>query len=240
MEGIINLDKPAGMSSAAAVGRVKRLLDRGTKIGHAGTLDPFATGVLLLLIGKATKSCERLMGEPKGYETTAKLGATTATDDRTSAEIVVQAEREPSREEIERACAAMVGTIQQKPPVFSALKVGGRPAYELARRGTPAKLEARNVRIDAIEVLSFEWPLLRMRIDCGRGTYIRALARDLGEALKCGGYLMELRRTGIGRFDISRAVTLEQLEADGIGPHLQAISSLDPEHSQQGGENDQH
>ncbi len=228
MEGIINLDKAAGMSSAAAVGRVKRLLERGTKIGHAGTLDPFATGVLLLLIGKATKSCELLMGEPKQYETTAKLGATTATDDRTSPEIAVEVGGQPSREEIERACAGMVGTIQQKPPVFSALKVGGRPAYELARRGTPAKLEPRNVRIDAIEIVAYEWPLVRMRIDCGRGTYIRAIARDLGETLKCGGYLMELRRTRIGRFDISRAVTLEQLNSDGIGAHLQAISSLDP------------
>jgi tRNA pseudouridine55 synthase len=227
MEGVINLDKAAGMSSAAAVGRVKHLLGRGTKIGHAGTLDPFATGVLLLLVGKATKSCEMLMGQPKQYETTAKLGATTATDDRTSPEIAMAIERQPTRDEIDRAAAAMVGTIQQKPPAFSALKIGGRPAYELARRGTPAKMEPRNVRIDAIEILSYEWPLLRMKIDCGRGTYIRAIARDLGEALKCGGYLMELRRTRIGRFDISQAVTLEQL-AEGIAPHLQPISSLDP------------
>jgi tRNA pseudouridine55 synthase len=228
MEGVINLDKPAGLSSAAAVSRVKRLLERGTKIGHAGTLDPFATGVLLLLVGKATKSCEMLMGQPKQYETMAKLGGTTATDDRTSPEIVTAIQRQPTRDEIEQAAAALIGTIQQKPPAFSALKVGGRPAYELARRGTPAKLEPRNVRIDAIEILSYEWPLLRMKIDCGRGTYIRAIARDLGETLKCGGYLMELRRTRIGRFDISQAVNLEQLALSGVEPHLQSISSLDP------------
>ncbi len=118
MEGVINLDKPAGMSSAAAVSRVKRLLPRGTKIGHAGTLDPFATGVLLLLVGKATKSCEMLMGQPKQYETTAKLGGTTATDDLTSPEIAVAIQRQPSLEEIKTAATAMVGIIQQRPPAF--------------------------------------------------------------------------------------------------------------------------
>jgi len=235
MNGVINLDKPAGMSSAAAVSRVKRLLPRGMKIGHAGTLDPLATGVLLLLIGKATKACETLMGQPKQYETTAKLGATTATDDRDSPEIAAAIQRQPSRGEIEKAVAAMVGVIQQRPPAFSALKIGGRPAYELARQGKPVELEPRSVRIDAIEILSWQWPLLRMRIDCGRGTYIRAIARDLGEALKCGGYLTELRRTRIGRFDISQAVSLEQLNLDGVEPHLQSISSLDAQQSEQGG-----
>jgi tRNA pseudouridine55 synthase len=238
MDGVINLDKPVGMSSAAAVSRVKRLLARGTKIGHAGTLDPLATGVLLLLIGKATKRCEMLMGEPKQYETTAKLGATTATNDADSPEIVAAVQRQPGRGEIEKAVAAMVGIIQQRPPAFSALKIGGRPAYELARRGKPVELEPRSVRIDAIEILSWQWPFLRMRIDCGRGTYIRAIARDLGETLKCGGYLTELRRTRIGGFDIRRAVTLEQLNQQGVAPYLQPISLLDPQYPQQGRQND--
>jgi tRNA pseudouridine55 synthase len=235
MDGVINLDKPAGISSAAVVGRVKRLLPRGTKIGHAGTLDPFATGVLLLLVGKGTKLCEMLMGQPKQYETTAKLGATTATDDKESPAIPVAIERWPSLQEIETAAAAMVGIIRQRPPAFSALKIAGRPAYELARGGKPVQLEPRNVRINSIEILSWEWPLLRMRIDCGRGTYIRAIARDLGETLKCGGYLTELRRTRIGRFDISRAVSLERLNLDGVGPHLQSISSLDAQQPEQSG-----
>ena len=238
MDGVINLDKPAGMSSAAAVSRVKRLLPRGTKIGHAGTLDPFATGVLLLLIGKATKRCESLMGQPKRYETTAKLGATTATDDRDSPEIPATVQHLPSREEIEAAAATMVGTIQQRPPVYSALKIAGRPAYELARSGKPVNLEPRTVRIDSIEILSWQWPLLRLRIDCGRGTYIRAIARDLGEALQCGAYLTELRRTRIGPFDIAQAVTLEQLNQDGIAPYLQPISLPDLQDPKQGRQND--
>jgi tRNA pseudouridine55 synthase len=180
-----------------------------------------------LLVGKATKQCEMLMGQPKQYETTAKLGAKTDTDDRTSPEMVMAIQRQPTREDIERGVSAMVGIIQQKPPAFSALKIGGRPAYELARGGKPVQLEPRSVRIDSIDILSWDWPLLRMRIDCGRGTYIRAIARDLGEALKCGGYLMELRRTRIGRFDVTRSVSLDQLNADGVEPHLQSISALD-------------
>ncbi|HEX4053373.1 MAG TPA: tRNA pseudouridine(55) synthase TruB [Tepidisphaeraceae bacterium] len=234
INGVINLDKPAGISSAAAVGRVKWLLARGTKIGHAGTLDPFATGILLLLIGKATKTCETFMGQPKQYETTVKLGATTATDDPDSPEIPTPDAARPSREEIERATAGLVGMIQQRPPAFSALKVGGRRAYELARRGKSVELQPRNVRIDAIGILSWHWPLLRLRIDCGRGTYIRAIARDLGEELKTGGYLTELRRTRIGSFGVAQAVTLDQLEQQGIEKHLQPISALDAQDPQQG------
>lgn len=238
MNGVINLDKPAGISSAAAVGRVKRLLARGTKIGHAGTLDPFATGVLLLLIGQATKACETLMGQPKRYEATVKLGATTATDDLESPEIPAADAPRPSREEIEKAAAGLVGMIQQRPPAFSALKVGGRRAYESARRGKPLELKPRSVRIDAIEILSWQWPLLRLRIDCGRGAYIRAIARDLGEGLKTGGYLTELRRTRIGSFDVAQAVTLDQLQEQGIEKHLQPISALNPRDPQQGREDD--
>ncbi len=234
MNGVINLDKPSGMSSAAAVGRVKRLLRRGTKIGHAGTLDPFATGVLLLLIGNATKACETLMGQPKRYEATVKLGATTATDDPESAEIARQNAPRPSRAEIEKATAGLVGMIQQRPPAFSALKVGGRRAYESARRGKPLELKPRSVRIDAIEILSWQWPLLRLRIDCGRGTYIRAIARDLGERLKTGGYLTELRRTRIGSFDVGQAVTLNQLVQEEVERHVQPISALNAGDPQQG------
>jgi tRNA pseudouridine55 synthase len=238
MDGIINLDKTAGLSSAAAVNRAKRLLPHGTKIGHAGTLDPFATGVLLLLIGKATKASERLMDQPKRYEATVKLGATTVTDDPESAENPVEDAPRPSRAEILQAIGHFVGTVSQKPPAFSALKIGGRRAYELARRGKPTELQPRNVRIDAIDVLSWQWPLLRLRVDCGRGTYIRALARDLGEALKTGGYLLELRRTRIGPFDAADAVPLDQLQRDGIEKHLRPISPLNADNPQQRRQND--
>jgi tRNA pseudouridine55 synthase len=224
MDGLIVLNKPGGITSAGAVNRVKRLLDRGTKIGHAGTLDPFATGILLLLIGKATKSSEKLMDQPKRYDATIKLGASTATDDLESPEVPWPKAMPPSLDEIKSAVTTFTGMISQRPPTFSALKISGRPAYKLARRGQPVELRPRDVRIDGIEIVSWQWPLLKLRIDCGRGTYIRAIARDLGEMLKTGGYLTELRRTRIGDFDIADAVTLEQLVQDGVAPHLRKIS----------------
>jgi tRNA pseudouridine55 synthase len=222
-EGIIVLDKPVGISSARAVSRVKRLLEKGTKIGHAGTLDPFATGVLLLLVGKATKLCEKLMDGQKVYEATIKLGANTATDDPESAELVREGFARPSEEEIRGAVGKFVGVISQRPPKFSAMKVGGRRAYKLAREGKAVALAARDVRVDGIEVLEIGWPLVKVRVVCGRGTYIRALARDLGEVLGTGGYLTELKRTRIGEFDLAQGVTLEQLTAAGVGKYLIAI-----------------
>jgi tRNA pseudouridine55 synthase len=237
VNGIITLNKPAGISSARAVARVKRLLPRGTKIGHAGTLDPFATGVLLLLVGKATKQCERLMGEAKRYEATIKLGATTATLDPESPEepfaksgtgdppvlFDVNSHGRVARATIEQLLRGFIGEIPQRPPAFSAMKVGGQRAYKLARGGHDVQLEPRTVRVYAIELLDYGWPLLRVRIDCGRGTYIRSIARDVGEALGVGGYLTQLRRTRVGAFDVSDAVTLEQLEAGGVERHLHAI-----------------
>ena len=228
MNGVIVLDKPAGISSAAAVNRVKRLLVRGTKIGHAGTLDPFATGILLLLIGKATKASSMFMDRPKSYEASVKLGATTPTDDPESPEIPTPGAREPTRAEIEAAIAAMIGQVSQRPPTFSALKLSGQPAYKLPRRGEPVELKPRIVRIDSIQILAWQWPMLRIRVECGRGTYIRSISRDLGETLKTGGYLTELRRTRIGEFDLSNAVTLERLIQDGISPHLRLFTAPPP------------
>src|SRR3712207_3095880 len=135
MEGVINLDKPAGLSSARVVDVVKRLLPRGTKIGHAGTLDPFATGVLLLLVGRATKACEALRDEPKQYEATVKLGATTATNDPESAEVPWPGASAVSRGQVDQVIPRFVGAIRQRPPAFSALKVAGRRAYDIARKG---------------------------------------------------------------------------------------------------------
>jgi tRNA pseudouridine55 synthase len=220
MEGVINLDKPAGMTSARAVDAVKRLLPRGTKIGHAGTLDPFATGVLLLLVGRATKSCERLMDAPKQYEATVKFGATTATDDLEAPEVPVPLTHPPAAGKVATEVQKMVGVILQRPPAYSAMKVEGRRAYDLARDGKPPELEARPVRVYGIEVLRYDWPLLRLRIDCGRGTYIRSIARDLGATLGVGGYLTELRRTRVGPFAADTAVTLQTLSAGGVLHHL--------------------
>jgi tRNA pseudouridine55 synthase len=220
LNGILNLCKPAGISSARAVARVKRLLPRGTKIGHAGTLDPFATGVLLLLIGKATKLCERLMDQPKQYAATVKLGATTPTDDPESPETPTDGVRPVSREQVEAALKQFVGPILQRPPMFSAMKVGGRRAYDLARKGHEVELQPRTVNVYAIELLDYAWPLVRLRIDCGRGTYIRSIARDLGEALGVGGYVAKLCRTRVGEFRVEDAVALDELSQSTFGQSL--------------------
>lgn len=220
LEGIINLNKPVGLSSARAVDKVKRLISRGTKIGHAGTLDPFASGVLLILVGKATRLCERLMDEPKQYDATIKLGATTATDDPESPEEPTAGVQPVAREDIEVALKRFVGQILQRPPTFSALKVGGRRAYDLARRGSQVDLPARPVRVYTIELLNFKWPHVRLRIDCGRGTYIRAIARDLGQSLGVGGFLTSLCRTKVGSFLLGGSVNLEQLTCQNVSSHL--------------------
>jgi tRNA pseudouridine55 synthase len=265
-DGMINLDKPAGISSARAVDKVKRLLPRKTKIGHAGTLDPFATGVLVLLIGRGTKQCERLMDQPKQYEATVKFGATTATDDPESPEEpwtpnaenhdrdtavppVPGAEDQQSNSSsatshtehggdarvtvepltlaaVEAVLPRFVGAIRQRPPAFSAMKVAGQRAYKLARGGEPVALEPRTVHVYGIELINFAWPLLKLRIDCGRGTYIRSIARDLGEALDVGGHLTQLRRTRVGDFHVTDAVTLEALAADGVERHLRPLSAV--------------
>ncbi len=228
LAGVLNVDKPPGCSSARVVSKVKRLLPKGTKIGHAGTLDPFATGVLLLLVGKATKACERLMDSPKQYEATVRLGETTATDDPDSPATLWVARNggpppTPSAAAIVSALRAFVGAIQQRPPVYSALKVGGRRAYALARAGKEVELAPRTVQVYAIDLIEYAWPLARIRVDCGRGTYIRAIARDLGEALDTGGHLVELRRTRVGAYEVASAVTLERLAIDGIAAHLLPI-----------------
>lgn len=213
--GFLVLDKPAGISSAKALYAIKRRLPRGTKIGHAGTLDPFATGVLVVLVGKATKQCERIMGMPKGYEASLRLGATTATLDPESPEKPSQVIAVPSPGDIERAIAQFRGEISQVPPAFSSLKLGGRRAYDLARRGEQVALSPRCVRVGRLEIAGYEWPELRLVIECGRGFYVRSLARDVGAALGSGAYLTALRRTFVGPFTQDMAVS-----ADGELPLL--------------------
>ena len=226
MDGIINVDKPPGITSAGAVGRVKRLLPKGTKIGHAGTLDPFATGVLLLLVGKATKLCESLMDQPKQYVTTVMLGSTTPTDDPESSQIVWPALTTvdpPSISKIDHTLQKFVGQIIQQPPIYSALRVNGKRAYALARAGKVPVLAPRQVNIYSIENVGYEWPLLRLKVDCGRGTYIRSLARDIGAALDVGGHLTQLRRTRVGDFWIDSAMPLADLSATSVVNHLRLI-----------------
>jgi tRNA pseudouridine55 synthase len=200
------------------------LLPKGTKIGHAGTLDPFATGVLLVLIGKATKLCEQLMDQPKQYAAVVKFGFTTATDDPESAAVPwpgLASHFQPvESDKIDQALATFKGEVLQTPPAFSALKVNGKRAYKLARSGNMPVMTARPVTIYSIEKLDYAWPLLKLRVDCGRGTYIRALARDLGAVLDVGGYLHELRRTRIGRFSVEDATQLSALTATSLAERI--------------------
>ncbi len=226
LSGILNLDKPAGPSSAAVLNRLKRLLPRGTKVGHAGTLDPFATGVLLVLVGRATKACERLMDQPKRYDATVRLGGTTATDDPESAEVPWPGAAPAAADAVAAALPRFVGRVMQRPSAFSAIKVDGRRAYALARAGVAVALPPRAVDVYGIELLAYAWPLLRVRVDCGRGTYVRAIARDLGEALDVGGHLTELRRTRVGPFDVADAVRPEDLTADAVAGRLRSVGEI--------------
>jgi tRNA pseudouridine55 synthase len=215
MHGIILLDKPAGISSAGAVNSVKRVLPRKTKIGHAGTLDPFATGLLILLVGNATKRCEALMNQPKQYEATVRFGATTETDDPESTPQPVEGASPASVELVRDALKRFIGNIEQIPPAYSALKIAGKRACDRIRQGETVEIKPRIVRIYDIALLAYAWPDAKLRIDCGRGTYIRAIARDLGETLAVGGYLTELRRTRSGEFRVEEAATIETLQREG-------------------------
>ena len=211
MSGLLVVDKPLGWSSMAVVRKV-RYMAGGVKTGHAGTLDPLATGVLLCCLGKATRVVPRLMGMTKVYEAEVDLSAFTATDDREGQREEVRVAAPVGEAKLREALGRFVGEITQKPPAFSAIKIGGRRAYKLARLGQKVEMVGRTVRVDAIELLGYAWPVARLRITCGKGTYIRSLARDLGVALGAGGHLASLRRTRIGGYDLSLAVDERRLQ----------------------------
>ncbi|MFG0305293.1 MAG: tRNA pseudouridine(55) synthase TruB [Phycisphaerales bacterium JB040] len=215
--GLVVLDKPLAISSARAVAIVKRRLrnaglPKSIKVGHAGTLDPLASGVLLVLVGKATRLQDRFMAGEKRYLADIDLAAFTTTDDAEGERDEVTVESPPTREHIDRVLADhFTGTIQQTPPAFSAIKLGGRRAYAEARSGKPVQLEPRPVTIHEIAITAYVYPRLTLDIRCAKGTYIRSIARDLGHALHTGGTLAALRRTGVGPFTIDQAITLENL-----------------------------
>lgn len=191
MDGIILYDKPEGVSSHSVVAEVRRRLGRGTKVGHAGTLDPFATGLLIVLVGRATRVQRWMMGLPKSYETVARLGWTSTTGD-TEGEVAPG--REPPLD------ALPMGLIRQRPPAYSAVKVGGRRAYALARAGEEVELAEREVLVSRFDLLWREGERAGFAIDCSTGTYVRSLIADLGDA-----YCLELRRTAIGSFAVDDA-----------------------------------
>jgi tRNA pseudouridine55 synthase len=209
MNGLLVIDKPGGMTSRDAVNRVQRWFPRKTKIGHTGTLDPLATGVLVVCLGAATRLADYVQAMGKSYSSRFRLGATSTTDDADGTITETPKATPPTREQIDAALAKFVGTIEQVPPAVSALKVGGRRAHDLARKGKDVRLAARPVRIDAIRVTGYDWPWVDVEVDCGKGTYIRSIARDLGVALGCGGLVQTLRRTRIGPFTAEQGIGLD-------------------------------
>jgi len=202
-EGLLLVDKPGGMTSHDVVDVVRRSL--GTrKVGHAGTLDPMATGLLVLGVGRATRLLRYLGELPKTYVATARLGEETDTLDA-DGEIVRTAPVDVSLAEVERACASLVGESMQTPPAYSAVKVGGRKLYEAARRGEMLEAPARPIRVDAFDVTAFDGRDLAARVTCSGGTYVRVLVADVGRTLGCGAHLVGLRRTAIGSFRVEEA-----------------------------------
>ena len=207
--GLLVLDKPAGITSRDAVDRAARWFPRKTKIGHAGTLDPLATGVLVLAIGQATRLIEYVQAMAKAYRTSIRLGATSDTDDADGTVTMNPPAVPPNEAAVRIAINQFVGEVEQVPPAYSAARVEGRRAYALARRGDDVTLAPRRVRIDRIDIRSYAWPDLELDVHCGKGTYIRSIARDLGTALGVGGYVTALRRLRIGSFTVEQAVPLD-------------------------------
>jgi len=208
-DGLLLVDKPAGITSHAVVDRARRVL--GTRrIGHAGTLDPFATGLLVLLVSRATRLVPFLDAEPKVYRARIRFGARTTTDDR-EGEVIAESPP-PEQVVVERAIASLTGHLLQRPPAFSAKQVGGVRAYAAARRGEPLTLEPVGVTVHEWRVLHREGADLDVEIMCSGGTYVRALARDLGEATGSAAHLAELRRLRSGRFDVADAFPLDAIE----------------------------
>jgi tRNA pseudouridine55 synthase len=217
LDGLLLLDKPAGLSSNQALQRVRHLFS-AAKAGHTGSLDPLATGLLPVCFGEATKIAGGLLGARKAYETVARLGITTDSDDADGAPLVVRDVPALDIARIEAALAALRGRIRQRPPLYSALKQGGEPLYAKARRGERIEVPEREVDVhgfelrNAADLLDAGAPLLRLHVECGSGTYVRSLVRDLGEALGCGAHVVELRRTWVDPFRDPRMWSFDELE----------------------------
>ena len=220
IDGILIVDKPEGLTSHDVVARLRRIL-KTKRIGHTGTLDPFATGVLVILIGKATRLAQFLDKDKKEYEATIRLGSETDTGDKTGELRIMNYElRDVSDDELDNVLTSFQGEMEQTPPMFSAKKVAGKKLYELARKGI--EIERKPVKVKIYEIEKMESGRQKMenentsdvkiRVVCSAGTYIRTLAEDIGKKLEMGAHLVALRRTGAGQFDLSKAVTLEELE----------------------------
>lgn len=237
LSGLLTVNKPEGMTSRQTVTRVSNILrkagyGRKIRVGHCGTLDPLATGVVVICIGRATRLVQIVQELPKTYRGTFQLGRATSTDDCTG-EVLRETkidEDQITRQAIESLLPAFVGSIEQVPPRFSAVHVNGKRAYKLARQGRNVELEARTVEIHRLEIINFELPYLELLVECGSGTYIRSLGRDLGEKLGCGATMNCLNRSAIGPFALDDATTPQELTPENIEslvrPPVDAVAHL--------------
>lgn len=205
------IDKPSGPTSHDVVDRVRAIL-KEKRVGHTGTLDPLASGLLVICVGRATKVARYLAGEDKEYQAVIRLGVTTTTQDRTGEKIQTRPVEGVTRADVEAALPQFIGLQKQTPPAFSAVKVQGVPAYRSARRGEPVALTPREIEVFELQLTACEMPLVTLRIRCSKGTYVRALAAEIGERLGTGAHLAELRRTKVGPWDVAEALTVDQLQ----------------------------
>lgn len=222
-DGIVLIDKPVGWTSFDVVAKIRGVrkaqlkasgivpTKRQLRVGHAGTLDPFATGLLIILLGDATKRSDEFLKRDKVYEATIQLGAVSTTGDP-EGEITNQSDEQPSEAAVQAALRQFVGTITQTPPIYSAIKIGGQRAYKLARKGTAVEIPSRQVTIHSIELLEYSYPELTIRTHVSSGTYIRSLAVDIGEQLGTGAYCSQLRRISIGDAHIDAATAMPSLQ----------------------------
>ncbi len=209
-QAVLLVDKPEGWSSFDVIRFLRKYLPV-QKIGHAGTLDPMATGLLIILVGKATRTMSLFMELEKTYEGTLRLGQETPSYDAETPVIAERPWQHVTLDDVKAVACSFVGTIRQRPPVYSALKVKGERLYKKARRGEDVEVPERNVRIYALEILSMEGPFVRFQVRCSKGTYIRSLAHDIGQALGVGAHLVALRRTAIGPFHVEEAFTPQEI-----------------------------
>ena len=227
MDGVLNINKPSGMTSHDVVESVRRIV-REKRIGHTGTLDPLATGVLVLCAGKATRIAQYLEAGTKEYKATMRLGVTTDTLDAEGQVLIMNTYVPPDRNTIDDVMKGFTGPIMQRPPAYSAVKVGGVPSYKLAREGKAKPLAPRLVTIYSIAVTAYEDPLVSLTIQCSKGVYIRTLCAEIGDSLGMGAHLTALERTQSGSFDLAHAVSLDQLSRMMIaGDVEQVVTSID-------------
>ena len=217
IDGTLVIDKPKDWTSFDVVAKIRNKLGV-KKVGHTGTLDPMATGVLVLCLGKATKLAQEMTGYDKEYIAEVTLGATTPTDDAEGEVTPFPGATKKTKEEILSALKNFEGEIMQMPPQFSAKKIKGKRAYAMARKGQEVKLESVKVTVHELELLDFKWPVIKVRVSSGKGFYVRSLARELGEKLGTGGYLTALQRTKVGPFDIQQAQKIEEVSQSSIRP----------------------